>query len=119
MGLEAFITGASATIFDVDVDRIYIPINQNNTHWVLVVVHMQRKVIQYYDPFHEQAGDEYLKVILRWLNDEHKSKSKTELPLQDNWALLRGNLVRVLPKQTNGKFCTPARQSLPQQSQSN
>jgi Ulp1 family protease len=81
-------------------DKIFIPINEDNVHWILVVVDVKNRVIQHYDSLHKQkkkkrkskedpiefytmeesydlAADwnderkEKLENVLRYLNDKH------------------------------------------------
>ena len=35
-------------------DKIYIPINEGDQHWILVVVDVKNKVIQHYNSLHKQ-----------------------------------------------------------------
>jgi len=42
---------------DIDIfsmDKIFIPINEDNVHWILVVVDNKNRVIQHYDSLHKQ-----------------------------------------------------------------
>jgi Ulp1 family protease len=77
-------------------DKIYIPINEGDVHWILVVVDVKNKVIQHYDSLHKQKkkkedpieyytmAESYdiaaewnksrkkkLETVLQYLNDKH------------------------------------------------
>jgi sentrin-specific protease 1 len=64
-----------------DLDKLFIPINQDNAHWMLVLVSFQECCIRFYD---SQKGDrrsgpdqKYLRWINMYICDKHK------LPLHD------------------------------------
>jgi len=51
--------------FDVfQKDKIFIPVNINNSHWTMIVVFVQKKEIHYYDSM-SGSGMRYLKWILQ------------------------------------------------------
>lgn len=54
-------------------DKIFMPININNTHWTMSIVFILKKEIHYYDSM-SGSGSKYLKAILRWLQDEAREK---------------------------------------------
>jgi sentrin-specific protease 1 len=64
-----------------DLDKLFIPINENNVHWMLVVVSFQECCIRFYDSAkrdrHSGPDQKYLKWIKMYIRDEHK------LPLDD------------------------------------
>ena len=78
-----------------DVERIYIPINQNSNHWTLLVISPKFKTIEYFDSFHGDPS----KVI-----DNAKELLKYELGgdfKAGEWTIKgRGG-----PRQTNGVDC--------------
>jgi sentrin-specific protease 1 len=75
--------------------RIYFPININNQHWALAVVHMDIKEIRYYDSiFGENKGNPYMESLLRWLKDVGIKTS--------DWKCVG---VRDIPQQNNGSDC--------------
>lgn len=82
-------------------DKIFMPINLNNTHWVMAVVHMQLKEIHYYDSM-SGGGRKYLEAIRRWLVDEMKDKKKADYDVSD-WKLI--DRERHVPQQQNGVDC--------------
>jgi len=88
--------------FDVfSMDRIFMPINLNNTHWVMSVVYIQRKEIHYYDSM-SGSGQRHLQAILRWLGDESKEKKKVQLDTT-GWKLI--DREQDVPQQENGYDC--------------
>ena len=51
--------------FDVfSKDKIFIPININNSHWTLLVVYIQKKEIHYYDSF-SGSGKTYTNAAMK------------------------------------------------------
>ena len=78
---------------------LIVPINVNNTHWVLVVAFMQQKKIMYYDSFN-QNGNSYMKTIQRYIGDEIRVNCKGVEDMK-KWQLAN---VRV-PQQRNNYDC--------------
>ena len=60
--------GNPLKIFEQNV--IFVPINANANHWVLIVVHLDKKHIDFYDSYHTD-GQKYIDLINRWLRDMH------------------------------------------------
>jgi sentrin-specific protease 1 len=88
--------------FDVfALDRVFIPINLNNTHWVMAVVYVQKKEIHYYDSM-SGSGKRYLDAMLQWLVDEAREK-KGELLDPEQWKL--SDREQNVPQQQNGYDC--------------
>lgn len=84
-----------------DLDKIFFPINIDNSHWTLGVIFVAKKEIHYYDSM-KGNGRVYLKAMLQWLQDEARKKWKTTI--QDNkWSLLSGE--NHVPQQMNGYDC--------------
>lgn len=54
-----------------DCDRLFIPMNVNQGHWVMVVVDLERKTIKCYDSHYRDRNDA-LKVVKDWLVDGFK-----------------------------------------------
>ena len=51
--------------FDVfEKEKIFIPVNINNTHWTLLVVYIQKKEIHYYDSM-SGSGKTYTKAAMK------------------------------------------------------
>ena len=56
--------------FDVfEKDKIFFPVNINDTHWTLLVVFVQDKQIHYYDSM-SGSGRYYLRNAMKWIIDE-------------------------------------------------
>lgn len=82
-------------------DKIFMPVNLGNTHWVMAVVYMAKQEIHYYDSM-SGGGRRYLESIRRWLEDESRDKKKKEYDTS-HWKLIdRENHV---PQQQNGVDC--------------
>mmetsp|Transcript_60352 Transcript_60352/g.106070 ORF Transcript_60352/g.106070 Transcript_60352/m.106070 type:complete len:394 (-) Transcript_60352:70-1251(-) len=87
--------------FDVfAMDKIFMPVNLNNSHWVMAVVFVQKKEIHYYDSM-SGNGEFYMKSILRWLGDEANDK-KIGSVNPSEWTLTDEDPV---PQQRNGYDC--------------
>ena len=78
-----------------NVERIYIPINQNENHWTLLVISPKFKMIEYFDSFHGDPSkviDNAKKLLKNEMGDEFKEREWT----------VKG---RGGPRQTNGSDC--------------
>jgi len=53
---------------------LFVPINIDNTHWALVVVVVEDKLIQYYDSLGSN-GDRYMQGILKFLQDYARERN--------------------------------------------
>ena len=56
--------------------RLFIPINENNVHWMLAVINMETKRIEYYDSLGHTHWD-YLRDLFRYVQDKHKALFET------------------------------------------
>jgi len=83
-------------------DKVFIPINRSNNHWILIVVFIQQQKIIYYDSIADvNKAKLYLYLTARWLIDEAKSKNhKIEI---NDWKLI--NAGKNIPQQNNGYDC--------------
>lgn len=81
-------------------DKIFCPINLNNSHWGLVVIFVQEKKIIYYDSMGIK-GNEYLVGALRYMENE-ASIYGHEFDC-DEWELI--SYDRGLPTQENSYDC--------------
>lgn len=79
----------------LDMEKIFIPINKGNSHWVLAHVNPQTKTIEYFDSFHHPPGLAF-NNIKKWLAGELK-----EAFVDSEWTLLEGRG----PQQLNGCDC--------------
>ena len=86
-----------------DLDKIFFPINQDQMHWLCVVVFMVEKRIQVYDSIGPDGGQHYLDSIFQYLKDEHLDKKKCPLPDLDQWELV--TCTTNTPDQRNGFDC--------------
>ena len=67
-------------------DKIFFPININNTHWTLCVVFMQAKQIHYYDSM-GSTGRKYMEAAMHWVKDEGREKQNMEVD-DSEWKLV-------------------------------
>jgi Ulp1 family protease len=69
---------------DVDIfklDKILIPINENQSHWIVVKVSMSQKSIELYDPMGQrQNPNNYLNNVFHFIKDEHLKRKAEVLP---------------------------------------
>ena len=63
-------------INDTNLAKLFIPINIDNIHWVLIVVDIIQRSIQYYDSCHAEKDEQIqrLKNIERFMNDFETKK---------------------------------------------
>ncbi|KAI4147447.1 MAG: hypothetical protein LQ340_005546 [Diploschistes diacapsis] len=79
----------------LSVDSVFIPVNEGNAHWTLLVVSPKLRVVEYFDSFHT-SGTVQLANVQKWVAEELGAKyNPTE------WNFRPG----VGPRQTNGKDC--------------
>lgn len=93
---------ASRTHFRPGLDmqnKLMIPINQNRSHWTLVMVDPNEKKLDYYDPFHTD-GKDILDQILQFIEDLHMQSGlnfdKKSWELKSHFHM---------PKQTDNNSC--------------
>lgn len=86
-----------------EVDRIFIPVNTKNTHWTLLVLHMQEKEVHYYDsrPLDQTRLEVLFDSMKRWLVDEARKYANNENYDNSEWKLV----VDDCPEQTNWYDC--------------
>ena len=90
--------------YDVfSLDKIFFPINTANSHWTLLVLHMQQRVAYYYDslPGRSDRPSECFERMKLWLTDEAKDKKQDLNYDPSDWKLVEPQC----PKQTNGYDC--------------
>ena len=88
-------------LFDAfELDKIFIPINIGNSHWVLGVIFIQKKEVRYYDSMHGD-GKLYRDAMMRWVVDEAKAKKGIAI----NEAEWKSIAVETTPQQFNGTDC--------------
>ena len=58
-------------------EKLFIPINVDNIHWILVVVKLEEKEISYLDSLRNKSnGGKYIKHVLMFLEDEFNSMNE-------------------------------------------
>lgn len=77
------------------VERVFIPINMNSSHWTLLVVSPKFRTIEYFDSFHGRP-EKQIQNARVWLKGELKDLYKEE-----EWK----TIGRAGPKQDNGSDC--------------
>lgn len=86
-------------------DKIFVPINIPDQHWMLCVVFMKERVIRFYDSM-GSAGSQYMERVKGWLKNEYDDKKDkyglTDLML-DEWQT--ESTLNSVPQQTNGDDC--------------
>lgn len=70
-----------------NLQNIFCPINQDNSHWALAVICMMEKRIQYYDSLWK-TDMKILKSLLQYLKDEYKAKKGGDMN-DEEWKLPR------------------------------
>jgi len=83
-------------------NKIFCPININNSHWTLLVMYIKLKKIVYYDSMGRSSCSKYLNGALRYLGDEAGRLGRGFLP--DEWELVPTDLNNT-PQQQNGYDC--------------
>lgn len=88
--------------------KLFVPINENNLHWTLIEIDFRKKTIIYHDSLlHNDYM--YCKYILQFLRDEYRKIYKQELKSSD-WNLISNSVLRIqhqiaTPKQQNSFDC--------------
>ncbi|CAB9527838.1 Sentrin-specific protease 2 [Seminavis robusta] len=82
-------------------DKLFLPVNVNRSHWMVIVAFMQEQRIQAYDSA-GATNTRFLQATLRYLADEHQRVHNRALPVQD-WSLCES--TPATPTQLNGYDC--------------
>jgi sentrin-specific protease 1 len=85
-----------------DMKKVFIPINVGNSHWVLVVIDIEKKKIQHYDSMEStssKGATKRLENILRYTNDLYKNEYGVNMI--NDWVL---DDVDNIPRQSNGEL---------------
>jgi hypothetical protein len=80
-------------------NKVFIPINISNTHWVLVVVYISQKTVCYYDSYGSD-GSRFLVNIMKWIKEE--SHICREQYSETDWKVISR---AECPRQRNGFDC--------------
>lgn len=87
------------------VDIIIVPINEDDCHWVLVVVDVRAREFVMYDPMVASQGERYIPAIRRWLADEVTTRLSAEAASEwdvGTWPTLPGT---SFPRQQDHASC--------------
>lgn len=83
-------------------DRLLVPINLGNVHWVCAVVDLKRKRIEYYDSMTDRGQrHDAFEHLLGYLHSEHKEKKGSTFD-DEGW---EEAFSANSPKQDNGCDC--------------
>lgn len=83
-----------------DVDKVFIPVNMDQMHWALVVINVEKKIIEFYDSL-GSGGVEIMTNIWCFVEMEYEKKYNSSLPQM--WR--KKNMSRTIPQQTNSWDC--------------
>ena len=74
-------------INDTNLAKLFIPIDIDNIHWVLIVVDIVQRSIHYYDSCHAEMDEQLLRLqnIERFMDDFETKKRSS--PKQSKWSL--------------------------------
>jgi hypothetical protein len=92
--------GHEGDIFSLD--KLFVPINQDERHWLVVVVFFDQKRIQVFDSLYVGNGSKESQDVFRYIQDEHRRKHGTELPQKEGWVILTSK--ETTPRQTNSEL---------------
>lgn len=83
-----------------DVDKVFIPVNIDQMHWALVVINVEKQIIEFYDSM-GSGGAEIMTNISGFVEMEYEKKYNSSLPQM--WR--KKNMSRTIPQQTNSWDC--------------
>jgi sentrin-specific protease 1 len=85
-----------------EMEKIFIPVNEGQAHWTLLVMFPQKERIEYYDSLHGD-GTSYMQALIRFFGDEWKARLDDDDSVFTNegWVMINANP----PRQTNGVDC--------------
>ncbi|KAG1673549.1 hypothetical protein FOA52_003849 [Chlamydomonas sp. UWO 241] len=84
----------------LSVDRVIVPVNDNNIHWTCAVIDIKGRQLMYLDSMGGQDPD-LLEFLARYIADESRDKLKVELDTS-SWVRVHRSDV---PRQRNGCDC--------------
>lgn len=103
-GFTDYSYDSNVPIFEYD--TLFIPANERNVHWFLIVVSMVDSVIKLYDPrpYSRKVKVYYMRLVLNWLcaEGEKKLPNFNRAEFRKKWKF---EFVKERPKQTNGYDC--------------
>jgi sentrin-specific protease 1 len=83
-------------------DKVFFPININDTHWTLAVADMEKKVVSYYNSLKE-VGRFYVNAVLRLLAD-HAVDKGVAIFQESQWDIVLSDKT-IVPQQDNEYDC--------------
>ena len=93
---------AKVDVFAPDFRMVVMPVNINNTHWVLCIVDFVKKEVIFIDSM-AGSGTVHREALLRWVRDEHQNKKGAPLDPSVKWTSRATG--SSLPQQMNGSDC--------------
>jgi sentrin-specific protease 1 len=90
-----------------NLDKIFVPININQRHWIVAVIFIQEKKIEIFDSLKKNdkdydGGKPYLYALFRYIQDDHLDKKKYSLADINDWELVSSQWSS--PQQVNGTY---------------
>lgn len=85
----------------LDCDKILVPVNQGNVHWVTAVIDIKNKKFEYFDSLRGEDST-CLNHLSQYLMDEYKNKRNEERPDILKWPRV---YPKSIPEQVNGYDC--------------
>lgn len=83
-----------------DYEKVFLPINNSNSHWMLIVLCMKTKEIWFVDSLYNPVNEEkFVGIVCKWLGDNFNQSVEQ---ITREWQLLSCNGG---PQQTNGYDC--------------
>jgi hypothetical protein len=96
------VSGYTHTLDLFTKDKVIVPVNISNQHWVLCVIYMTKKTIECYDSLGVGGGHDIAQHLLDYVKGELKSKKGEDLD-EAEWTL---NCAQAdTPQQTNSDDC--------------
>jgi sentrin-specific protease 1 len=84
-------------------EKVFLPINVGNWHWILGIVLLKKKEIIICDSMHNESRiPSYLNYIMRWVKDLFWDKFQLEIDEKD-WS--KNDLKKQVPQQKDGFNC--------------
>lgn len=83
--IKMFARGQKPSMYSVlQLRRLFIPINEDNLHWVLVAVSMDERNIEGFNSFPSNSKmAHHVDFVLHWLEDEVRNNIGTSLNVAD------------------------------------
>ena len=74
-------------IFQTRHNLVFIPINIDNIHWSLIVIHVQERRIQYYDSMHTD-GVVYCDIVYRFIRQMWIKRYSEASFVEQQWNII-------------------------------